>query len=207
MEGYGLSETSPVVSVNPLDGVRKAGSVGPPVPRVTVKAIDDNGKVITDGSPGELLVKGPNVMKGYFNKKEETDEILKDGWLHTGDIAKIDEDGYIFIVDRKKDLILVNGMNLYPREVEEVLYTHPAVADAAVVGKKEPAHGEIPIGIIKLKENASVTDAELKKFCRPLLANFKVPHRFEFWDELPRNGTGKIMKKEIKKAINEKDGK
>jgi len=208
MEGYGLSEASPVVSVNPLDGVRKAGSVGPVVPGVKAKVVDEEGNEIKDGSAGELVVSGPNIMKGYFNNEQETAEMLKDGWLYTGDIAKIDSGGYIYIVDRKKDLIIVNGMNLYPREVEEVLYTHPSVEDAAVVGKKDPSHGEIPVGVIKLREGEAVSEGELKKFLRPHFGNYKVPHKFEFWDELPRNGTGKILKREIRNIINrEESGK
>ena len=203
MEGYGLSEASPVVSVNPFDNTRKAGSVGKPIPDVEVRIVDENGKDVTPGSAGEIVIKGPNIMKGYYNRETETAEVLKDGWLFTGDIGRIDTDGYLFIMDRKKDLILVNGMNLYPREVEEVLYRHPAVADAAVVPKKDSVHGEIPIGVILLKEGASATDAELRKFCKPHLANFKVPHRFEFWAEIPRNATGKILKREIKRIINE----
>jgi long-chain acyl-CoA synthetase len=204
IEGYGLSEASPVVSVNPLDGVRKAGSVGPAIPEVEVKIADENGVFLKTGEVGEIAVKGPNIMKGYFNREMETNEILKNGWLYTGDIGKMDEDGYIYILDRKKDLILVNGMNLYPREVEEILYKHEAVQDAAVVGIKDEAHGEIPVGIIQLKEGMTTTDQELRKFCKPHLAAFKVPHRFEFWKELPRNGTGKVLKREIKRILKEK---
>ncbi|HDQ26293.1 MAG TPA: long-chain-fatty-acid--CoA ligase [bacterium] len=203
MEGYGLSEASPIVSVNPLDGVRKAGSVGPPIPGVQAEITDENGVILPLESIGEIIVNGPNVMKGYYNKEEETKEIIKDGWLYTGDIGKKDKDGYIYILDRKKDLIITNGMNMYPREVEEVLYSHPAVADASVVGKTDLSHGEIPIGVIKLKEGAFATDTELKKFCRSAVAPFKVPHRFEFWDELPRTGTGKVLKREIRRIINE----
>ncbi len=203
LEGYGLSEASPVVSVNPLDGIRKPKSVGLPLPGVSVKIVDEEGKDLGIDKIGEIVVKGPNVMKGYYNRPQETDEIIKDGWLFTGDIGKIDKDNYIYILDRKKDLILVNGMNLYPREVEEVLYRHPAVEDAVVVGKKNDIHGEIPIGIIKLKEGMNVLESELKKFCKEHLANFKVPHKFEFWSELPRTGTGKILKREIRRIINE----
>jgi long-chain acyl-CoA synthetase len=206
IEGYGLSEASPVVSVNPLDGVRKAGSVGPAVPDVEVRIADESGAFLKTGEVGEIAVKGPNIMKGYFNREIETREILKDGWLYTGDIGKMDEDGYIYILDRKKDLILVNGMNLYPREVEEVLYKHEAVQDAAVVGIKDESHGEIPIGIVLLKEGMTVSEQDLRKFCRPHLANFKIPHRFEFWKELPRTGTGKVLKREIKRIIKEKTG-
>jgi long-chain acyl-CoA synthetase len=204
IEGYGLSEASPVVSVNPLDGVRKEGSVGPAIPGVTIKILDDEGKELKQGEVGEIAVIGPNVMMGYYNKADETALIMKNGMLLSGDIGKLDEDGYLFILDRKKDLILVNGMNLYPREVEEVLYKHEAIQDGVVVGKKDAMHGEIPIGVVKLKEGKNATEAELKKFCKQHLANFKIPHRIEFWEELPRTGTGKVLKREIRRIINEK---
>lgn len=173
------------------------------MPGVSVKIVDENGRTLGVEEVGEIVVKGPNVMKGYYNRKEETDEILKDGWLYTGDIGKIDKDNYIYIIDRKKDLILINGMNLYPREVEEVLYRYPAIEDAVVVGKKDLMHGEIPIGIVKLKEGMNATEQDLKKFCKEHLANFKIPHKFEFWNELPRTGTGKILKREIRKIVNQ----
>jgi long-chain acyl-CoA synthetase len=204
MEGYGLSEASPVVSVNPLDGIRKPGSVGPPIPGVEVKIADEDGNFLEPGQVGEIVVKGPNIMKGYYNRDIETNMAIRDGWLYTGDIGKIDEDGYLYIIDRKKDLIIVNGMNLYPREVEEVLYKHPAIQGAVVVGKKDEMHGEIPIGVILLKEGMSATEQELKKFCKQHLANYKIPHRFEFWKELPMTGTGKILKREVKRIINER---
>jgi long-chain acyl-CoA synthetase len=204
IEGYGLSEASPVVSVNPLDGVRKPGSVGPAIPGVEVKILDEKGGSLKAGEVGEIAVRGPNIMKGYYNREVETKEILKDGWLYTGDIGKMDEDGYIYILDRKKDLIIVNGMNLYPREIEEILYKHPSVQDACVIGIKDEAHGEIPVGVVQLREGMSATDQELRKFCKPHLANFKMPHRFEFWKEFPRTGTGKVLKREIKRIINEK---
>ena len=204
LEGYGLSETSPVVSVNPFDGVRKAGSVGPPIPRVMAAIIDEKGKPVKTNETGEIAVKGDNVMKGYLNKPVETAEVIKNGWLFTGDIGRMDEDGYIFIMDRKKDLIIVNGMNLYPREVEEVLYRHECVEEAAVVGKKDEIHGEIPVGVVKLREGCAATEPDLKKFCRQHLANFKVPSKFEFWPQMPKTSTGKILKREIKRIINEK---
>ncbi len=204
VEGYGLSEASPVVSVNPLDGVRKPGSVGPAIPGVEIRIVDEQGNFLKTGEIGEVVVKGPNVMKGYYNRDVETKMILKDNWLYTGDLGKMDEDGYLYIVDRKKDLIIVNGMNLYPREVEEVLYRHPAVQGAVVVGKKDETHGEIPVGVILLKEGMSATDQELRKFCKEHLANFKIPHRFEFWKEVPMTGTGKILKREVKRIINER---
>jgi len=203
-EGYGLSEASPVVAVNPLDGVRKPGSVGPAIPGVTIKIVDEDGNFLKTGEIGEVLVKGPNVMKGYYNREVDTNMTIKDGWLYTGDLGKLDEDGYLYIVDRKKDLIIVNGMNLYPREVEEILYRHPAVLGAVVVGKKDEAHGEIPVGVILLKEGMSATDQELRNFCKQHLANFKIPHRFEFWKEVPMTGTGKILKREVKRIINER---
>lgn len=204
LEGYGLSEASPVVSVNPLDGTRKPGSVGPPIPGVEVKIVDDDGNFLKPGQVGEIIVKGPNIMKGYYNRDVETNMTIRDGWLYTGDLGKIDEDGYLYIIDRKKDLIIVNGMNLYPREVEEVLYKHPAIKGAVVVGKKDALHGEIPIGVILLKEGMSATEQELKKFCKQHLANYKIPHKFEFWKELPMTGTGKILKREVKRIINER---
>jgi long-chain acyl-CoA synthetase len=204
LEGYGLSEASPVVSVNPLDAERKPGSVGLALPGVVASIMDENGVKLKTGEEGEIAVSGPNVMKGYLNRPDDTASTIKDGWLYTGDIGKIDSDGYIYILDRKKDLIIVNGMNLYPREVEDVLYKHPAVEDAAVVGIKDETHGEIPIGIIKLKDGRTSSDIEIRQFCRKHLANFKVPHRFEFWQELPRTGTGKILKREIKRILNEK---
>jgi len=204
MEGYGLSEASPVVSVNPLKGTRKPGSVGPCIPGVKAKIISEDGKELGVNETGEIVITGPNIMKGYFNRQAETDEILKDGWLYTGDIGRIDEDGYIFIMDRKKDLILVNGMNLYPREVEEVLFTHPAVEEASVVAKRDTTHGEIPIGVIKLRENMQATEHELRQHCKKHLANYKIPHKFVFWEQLPKTGTGKILKREIKRLINEK---
>ncbi|MCE5300485.1 MAG: long-chain fatty acid--CoA ligase [Spirochaetia bacterium] len=204
LEGYGLSEASPVVSVNLLNAERKPGSVGPAIPGVYVRIAGDDGGDLKCGEIGEICVRGENIMKGYFNMPEETAEVIKDGWLHTGDIGRLDEDGYIYIVDRKKDLIIVNGMNLYPREAEEVLYRHNAVEEAAVVGKKDISHGEVPVGVIRLKEGKSVTEAELKKFCRAHLASFKVPHKFEFWPELPKNGTGKILKMDIRRILNER---
>lgn len=201
IEGYGLSEASPICSINPLSGKRKPGSIGPPINNVEIKIVDDNGKEVHRGQTGELIVKGDNVMIGYYNNPEATKEAIKDGWLYTGDMGMKDEDGYIFIQDRKKDLIIVNGMNLYPREVEELLYKHPAVADVAVVGDTDKIHGEIPIAVIRLKEGIKADENEIKKYCKEHIANFKVPHRIEFWQELPRNATGKILKKDIKKRL------
>jgi long-chain acyl-CoA synthetase len=140
-------------------------------------------------------------MLGYYNNPGATASVLKDGWLYTGDIGKKDEDGYIYILDRKKDMIIVNGMNVYPREVEEVICRHPAVAEANVVGEKDEMHGEIPVAIVVLKEGAAADEHVVRKFCREHIANYKVPHRVEFWKELPKNSTGKVMKREIRKMM------
>lgn len=201
VEGYGLSEASPVVSVNPVSGIRKPGAVGLPVPDVQVKIVDENGKEAGPKEDGELLVKGPNVMMGYYNQTEETASTLKDGWLHTGDIAHKDEDGYIYIVERKKDMLIYRGCNIYPREVEEVLYKHPAVLDAAVVGIPDASRGELPKAFIVLKEGAQATEKDLKRFCMQHMARYKVPRLFSFESDLPRTPTGKVLKKELRKRI------
>lgn len=201
MEGYGLTEASPVVSVNPLYGARKVSSVGPPLPSVRIKITDENGGEVPVGSPGEICVQGPNVMKGYFEKPEETAEVLKDGWLLTGDIGKVDEDGYLYILDRKKDMLKSHGMNVYPREIEQVLYKHPAVQDAAVIGLRDEHRGEVPVAYVTIKEGASIIPPALVKFCKDKLAPYKIPHKIHIVPELPRNSTGKILKTELKKQV------
>ena len=201
VEGYGLSEASPVVSVNPIDGLHKAGSVGLPVDDVEVKIVDEDGKEAPRGYDGEILVRGPNVMMGYYNQPEETAATMRDGWLYTGDIAHIDDDGYIFIVERKKDMLIYRGCNIYPREVEEILYKHPAIADAAVVGVPDAARGEMPKAFVVLKEGQHATEKELKKYCMDHLARYKVPRIFSFETELPRTATGKVLKKELRKRV------
>jgi len=198
LEGYGLTEASPVVSCNPLDGVRKAGSVGIPVPGVEVRAVDGGGAALPAGEVGEIAVRGPNVMKGYLGNEEATKEAIKDGWLFTGDMGYIDRDGYIFIVDRKKDLILVHGMNVYPREVEEAIYRHPLVKEAAVVGIPDLSHGEVPKAFVSLKDGASLSERELKRYLRERLASYKVPRQVEFRKSLPTSPTGKVLKRELK---------
>jgi long-chain acyl-CoA synthetase len=201
IEGYGLSEASPICALNPLLGKRIPGSIGPAINNVQIVIRDDDGGELAAGGTGELTVKGDNVMLGYYNNPGATASVLKDGWLYTGDIGKKDEDGYIYILDRKKDMIIVNGMNVYPREVEEVICRHPAVAEANVVGEKDEMHGEIPVAIVVLKEGAAADEHVVRKFCREHIANYKVPHRVEFWKELPKNSTGKVMKREIRKMI------
>ncbi len=198
LEGYGLSEASPVVSINPLHGVRKPLSVGLPLPNVKVKIVDEQGKTLPANSEGEICVQGPNVMKGYFNEKEETDAVLKEGWLFTGDLGKIDADGYLFILDRKKDLILVKGINVYPREIEEVLKQNPKVKECAVVGVSDPKRGEAPVAHLVLKEQEEALAHEFREWCLPHLANYKIPIKFIFHTELPKTSTGKILKRALK---------
>ncbi|MBI5190602.1 MAG: long-chain fatty acid--CoA ligase [Nitrospirae bacterium] len=201
LEGYGLTETSPVVSVNPRDGVCKPGSVGLPVPGVLVRIVDEAGLVLPAGHVGEITVRGPNVMRGYLGNDAATAETIRDGWLFTGDMGYRDEEGYIFIADRKKDLIIVHGMNVYPREVEEVIYQHPAVKDAAVIGVCEPGHGEAPKAFVTLRDGASATDRDIRNFVKARLAPYKVPRQVEVVESLPTSPTGKILKKELRRLV------
>jgi len=198
IEGYGLTEASPVVSLNPLKGTRKPGSIGLPLPEVNVAIASDNGKILNAEEVGELLVKGPNIMKGYFNLPADTKKALKDGWLWTGDMAKKDKDNYIYIVDRKKDMVNVRGLNVYPKEIEEVLYHHPKVQEAAVIGVKDEHKGEVPKAFIALKEGQTLSEKEVIHFCRKRIAPFKVPKHVEFRDSLPKNTTGKILKTSLR---------
>jgi long-chain acyl-CoA synthetase len=200
LEGYGLSEASPVVSINPLEK-RKPGSVGLPIPEVEVKIVDDNGNLLPPDKEGELLVKGENVMKGYYKLPEETKETIKKSWLYTGDIAKIDGDGYIYIVDRKKDMIIVRGLNVYPREIEEILYLKAGIAEAAVIGIKDELRGEFPKAYVALKQGEKITEAELIRFLRERLASYKIPRIIEFRKSLPKTPTGKILKRVLKDNI------
>jgi long-chain acyl-CoA synthetase len=201
LEGYGLSEASPVVSFNPIRGVRKAGSVGLPLPDIEVKIVDDHGHELPTGQVGEIVVRGPNVMLGYYNHPEETAAALRDYWLHTGDMGKKDEDGYIFIVDRRKEMLLVRGMNVYPREIEEVLHQFPNVREAAVVPKPDEKRGEVPIAFVSPVDGASLEPNEILRFCREQLADYKIPREIRVVDKLPRTATGKIAKLELKKTL------
>jgi len=200
IEGYGLSEASPAVAVNRLDK-QKPMSVGMALPGVDVKVVDDNEVEVPVGEAGELIVKGPNVMKGYWNMPGLTDETLRNGWLFTGDIAKIDEDGFIYIVDRKKDLILVKGINVYPREIEEVLHNHEKVEAAAVIGMKDEQSGERPVAYVIKKDDVELSEKELKKYLREHLANYKLPRDIIFRSEMPMTATGKILKRELKAEV------
>jgi len=197
VEGYGLSEASPVTHSNPLDGRDIPGSIGLPLPDTEAKIVGlESGEELGVGEVGELIVRGPQVMKGYWNRPEETAETLKDGWLHTGDIAKMDERGYFYIVDREKDVIIASGYNVYPREVEEVLYQHPQVAEAAVVGVPDPYRGETVKAFIVPK--GALNEEELVAFCRKHLAAYKVPRLIEFRDSLPKTAIGKVLKRELR---------
>ena len=194
IEGYGLSEASPVVSKNPIHGVRKPGSIGLPVPNVEVSAQDDSGKILGVGEAGEICVRGGNVMLGYWNQPEETARAFRNGWLLTGDIGYRDADGYFYITDRKKDMLLVNGINVYPREIEEVIYQFPGIKEVAVIGVPDVRKGEQPVAFVAAAEGQTVDEKALFQFVRGKLADYKVPKRIVFMPALPRNATGKILK-------------
>jgi long-chain acyl-CoA synthetase len=197
LEGYGLSETSPVASFNHADRERKAGSIGQPVAGVEFRLIDDQWQDVAEGEIGEIAIKGHNVMKGYLGQPEATAVAIRDGWFRTGDLARRDDEGYYYIVDRAKDMIIRGGFNVYPREVEEVLYEHPAVATAAVVGIPHAALGEEVAAAVTLKPGASATEDELREFTKERVAAYKYPRVVWITDQLPMGPTGKILKREI----------
>lgn len=200
LQGYGITECSPIVSCNSV-GENRFGSVGRPLLDYQVKIADENMNLQPVGIAGEICVKGDNVMKGYYNRPAETSEVIVDGWFKTGDIGYLDKDGYIFIIDRIKDLIIHKGMNIYPREIEEILYTHPKINACAVIGIKDKEDNEVPVAYIELKENETATDTEFKEFLKPHLAVFKQPRKVLFVEKLPRNATGKILKRELRDQI------
>ncbi|MFY9542206.1 MAG: long-chain fatty acid--CoA ligase [Dethiobacteria bacterium] len=199
LEGYGLSEASPITHSNPFIGVRKPGSIGMPLPNTDCKIVDpDTGeREMPAGMEGELIIKGPQVMKGYWNRPDETARTLRKGWLYTGDIARMDEDGYFYIVDRKKDMIIYGGYKIYPREVEEVLYEHPKVAEAICIGIPDKFFGEVVKAFVVLKEGAEATPEEIIDFCRARLVKYKVPRQVEFRTDLPKSMVGKILRKDL----------
>jgi len=199
LEGYGMSEGSPVVTFNQLEIGTKPGSVGTPVWGVKVKLVDKSGEEVGIGERGELLYKGPNVMKGYYNRPEENKKTLKGGWLHSGDIATKDEDGFYYIVDRTKDMIIRGGLNVYPREIEEVMINHEAVSLVAVIGVPDEGKGEEVKAFVVLKEGKSVDSNELMKWTKSKVADYKYPRIIEFLEALPMSATGKILKKELRK--------
>jgi len=197
LEGYGLSETSPVASFNHPDRERKPGSIGTPLEGVEMKVVDDNDHEVPRGEPGEIVIRGPNVMKGYWERPDATAEVIRDGWFHTGDMATEDEDGYFFIVDRKKDMIVRGGYNVYPREVEEVLFEHPAVREAAVIGIADEEYGEEVGAAVVLKDGTDASPEELRDYVRSKIAAYKYPRHVWFVGDLPKGPTGKVLKREI----------
>ncbi|HTS19246.1 MAG TPA: long-chain fatty acid--CoA ligase, partial [Verrucomicrobiae bacterium] len=192
LEGYGLSEASPVVSFNPIRGIQKPGSVGLPLPDIEVKIFDDHDRDLPASKVGEIVVRGPNVMRGYYNHPDETNAVLRNNWLHTGDMGKKDDDGYIYIVDRRKEMLLVRGMNVYPREIEEVLYQFPNVREAAVIAKTDEKRGEVPVAFVSAANGSTLDTNDMLRFCRDRLADYKVPREIRVLASLPRTATGKI---------------
>jgi acyl-CoA synthetase (AMP-forming)/AMP-acid ligase II len=201
VEGYGLSEGTCASTVNPLDGVRKPGTVGLPFPGQQIAILGPDGERVTDGSAGEVLIHGPNVMRGYLGRPEETARTVVDGWLHTGDVGRIDPDGYLVLVDRVKDLIIRGGENIYPKEIENVLYGHPDVLEAAVVGQPHPTLGEVPVAYVALRPGASVSADALLEHCRGQLSRYKWPTGLTLLDSLPKNAVGKIDKPTLRTAL------
>jgi len=198
IEGYGLSEASPVVTKNPLRGDHKPGSIGLPIPNVEVSVQDNEGRMLGINEVGEICVRGGNVMLGYWNKPEETAQVIRNGWLLTGDIGYRDPDGYYFITDRKKDMLLVNGINVYPREIEEAIYQFPGVKEAAVVGVPDARKGEQPVAFVVTTEGAKLDDKALLRFLKCKLADYKLPKRISSLPALPRNATGKVLKTSLR---------
>jgi long-chain acyl-CoA synthetase len=198
LEGYGLTEASPVVSAHRLSGPRKLGSVGRAIPGVEISIQDDLDRPVPAGELGEVCVRGRNVMVGYYRNPEETARTVRAGWLHTGDMGRLDHDGFLFIVERKKDLIIRGGFNIYPREVEEVLYAHPKVAEAAVVGMKDELMGEDVLAFVVLRSGERASPEEIGAFCEGRLARFKCPKRIRVVESLPKSPIGKILRKELR---------
>jgi long-chain acyl-CoA synthetase len=198
-EGYGLSEASPVTHRNPVSGLQKPGSIGIPIQNTDAAIIDSitGEPALLVDTPGELVIKGPQVMKGYWGMPEETKKTIQNGWLHTGDMAKMDEDGFFYIVGRKKEMIIAGGFNIYPIEIEDILYSHPKVLEAAVFGVPDQYRGETVHAAVVLKPSERITENELKDYCRKQLAAFKVPKAITFESELPKTAVGKILKRKL----------
>lgn len=201
LEGYGLSEASPVVSKNPLRGVHKAGSIGLPIPNVEMSVQDESGKLLGTGETGEICVRGGNVMLGYWNQPAETAKVMRHGWLLTGDVGHRDADGYYYITDRKKDMLIVNGINVYPREIEEVIYHFPGVKEAAVIGVPDARRGEQPLAFVAAADGQTIDENALHEFMRDKLADYKIPKKMVILPALPKNATGKILKTELRKQV------
>jgi long-chain acyl-CoA synthetase len=198
LEGYGLTETSPGVSLMRMEDPRKPGSCGRPMPGIDVAILDDDDRPLPTGETGEVCVRGPNVFKGYYNMPEETAEAMRGGWFHTGDMGHLDEDGFLSITERKKDLIIRGGFNIFPRDIEEVLYGHEAVLECAVVGMPDPKLGEEVKAYVVLRPGAGATEDALVALCRERLAKYKTPKSVTFADALPKNPIGKILKKDLR---------
>ena len=196
-EGYGMTESSPVATVNPIDGSARLGSIGLPVPSTSLRIVDEEGNALPAGEIGEIQIQGPQVMLGYYNKFQETENAIKDGWLNTGDIGLMEADGYFRIVDRKKDMILVSGFNVYPNEIEDVICSHPKVLECAAVGKEDAKSGEV-VRVCIVKSDKSLTEKEIIDFCRENMTGYKVPKVVEFHDELPKSNVGKILRRKLK---------
>jgi len=201
IEGYGLSETTVATNIDPLDGPRKPGSVGPALPGTEVRVVDEHDEDVPTGERGQVIMRGPQIMRGYLNKPEETEEALRGGWLHSGDVGYLDEDGYLFLVDRTKDMIIRGGENIYPTEIENALVNHEAVLEAAVVGRPDPMLGEVPVAFVAFTEGAEVDSDELLAFVRERLAKYKVPAEVRVLDALPRNPVGKLDKPTMREQV------
>ncbi len=206
VEGYGLTEGTAGATANPINGVRKIGSIGIPFAESEVRIFDEEDREVPQGEIGEIVIRGGHVMKGYFNKPEETAQTLRGGWLHTGDMAYKDEDGYLFIVDRKKEMVIRGGENIYPKELEGILFTHPKILEAAVVGVPDPIYGEEVMACVVLRPGETLGEEELRDWCRENMASYKVPRYVDFRDSLPKNIIGKILKKELRGAL-QREGK
>jgi long-chain acyl-CoA synthetase len=197
IEGYGLTEASPIVCANPVDGTDRLGTIGLPFPSTEVRLMDDSGVEVAPGNPGELTLRGPQVMQGYWNRDDETKDSLRDGWLWTGDVAEFDSDGYLRIVDRKKDMILVSGFNVYPNEVEGVVAQHPDVLEAGAIGVPDEKSGEV-VKVVVVLRKPGLKESEVIDFCRPRLAGYKVPKIVEFRAELPKTNVGKVLRRALR---------
>jgi long-chain acyl-CoA synthetase len=206
-EGYGLTEASPVVTFNPQGFDRKPGSVGIPLRDIEIRIVDENGEELLPGEEGEIVVRGPNVMKGYLNRPEATKEILRDGWLYTGDIGYTDEEGYLYIVDRKGDMIIKGGFNVYPREIEELLSHHPSILEVAVVGVPDPVQGEEVKAYVVLQPEARASSNEIIAYCMSQIAKYKCPKYVSFVQSLPKNALGRVQKHLLKRGKTSRDSR
>ena len=196
-EGYGLTETSPVLTINPLDGRHKMGTIGLPISNTEIKNFDDDFVEVAVGDPGELCAKGPQVMQGYYNRPEETANVMQEGWFKTGDVAIMDEEGFFKIVDRKKEMILVSGFNVYPNEIENVISSHPKVLEVGVIGVPDPKSTEAVKAVV-VKKDETLNEAEIIAYCKEKLTGYKCPRHVSFISELPKSNVGKILRRIIK---------